>query len=183
MSKALTILKIIGLGIVTAILFAIFKKDWIVAVGVGFIYCSIGNEIFDSFDDSLKILGAATVIGCIATAIYRSTLGSSGAAGIIFYIIASIQNAVLCAGMSAVIATRGFDSLYRNADFSTEEGALWFLIKRKRRGDENIVFMIINMVIYGALALLGLMDPLLSFAPLAYVIIRIIYINIRMRLG
>ena len=123
----------------------------------------------------------STIIGCVLTGIIRSTLGASGGAGIIFYIIASIENAVMCAGMSSPLIANGFDRLYRNAEFNSEEGVLWYLIKRRRRGEDNIVFMIINTVIYCALALMGLFDPLLSFLPPAYVLLRTVYLKIRLR--
>ena len=170
----------VGIAIATAILFAIFKKTWIVAIGAGFIYCSIGSEFFDSFDDSLNVLATVTVIGCIIAAIAKVVLGSTPE-GIIFYILASIENAVLCAGMSSTLAARGFDRLYKSSYIRDEDDAKLFILKRKMMGEDNIFFMIINIAIYGVLAVLGLFVPFLAFSPLLYLVLRIIYLKIRLR--
>ena len=165
-------------SIATAILFLIFHKTWILALGLGLIYWGVHAVLLDDHDDDIKAMSVITVVSCIITALVRIIF--SGVYGInLFYLMASFSNGLMCGGMSIAFMNDGYESLDRRTVIRNEYDAARYLRSRKAEADGNMIFFVINMILFCALALPGLFGGVLAFSPLLYVAIRILYVNVR----
>ncbi len=179
------ILKLIIIFFIAFIIyFSGHKEDWIFAVAGGLAWAevvkcvSFAQNIYEESKGFIILAFVGTIIAGIVRVAANNT------AGIVFYVIASISNDICCAMMSADDLRASYDRVKdtynRRKQYSTV--ALSSAVSEwSETESRNKFFMISNLVIFGVLALVGCFKPWMSFLPLGYLVLRLIYFWIRSR--
>ena len=157
------------------------RPGWVLAIGFGFIYQLVGRWLYEKCEDSFAGTTALTIVFTLITALARVIFDSSGIAIKIFYGFAVIMNAALCAAMSVVLAHRGYQRHNESTPIYGYYSARAYLREREGMERFNVFFMWVNIIIYCILAIFGFGVAWRAFLPLIYVVIRLVYVKIRMR--
>ena len=160
-----------------AILFAITEWFFVLSVGIGIIMLVIGHELVEYHDDNFPKMAVFTVVFCVISSVICLIMPDA-ASRIIFWLLASFNNAGLCAAMSAPDYAASSDRVsYR---WGADEEA-HFTMQTLNSG-KNIFLMVVNMVIFLALAIPGLVMPTMSFLCLIYPVVRIVFLFVKGRI-
>ena len=164
------ILGCIGVFILTAIVYAIANNTALaIGIGGGLLFLCIVVFLIKRKASALPL----SIIGTILAAIVRVAIG--GAGGICFYVTASITNAATCycIGYGDVIRRRA--NFKKKRFYSAESYA-----RSKYSMERDIKnWEIINCLIFGILALIGCFKPFAAFLPLAFIILRTLWVRFR----
>ena len=175
-----TIVMLIVLFFVLGI-WSMTKKGWVLAIGLGYAYQLLSRWLIDACQDSFAGMTTLTIVFTLITALARVIFDSSGIAIKIFYGFAVIMNAALCAAMSVVLAHRGYQRHNESTPIYGYYSARAYLREREGMERFNVFFMWVNIIIYCILAIFGFGVAWRAFLPLIYVVIRLVYVKIRMR--
>lgn len=179
--KFFLVLKLIGIALLTLIVWVMWiKKDWVIAVGAGLGYGQISIYILDEYYAESKPAAIAAFIGTIVACIVR--VAANNAAGIVFYVFASICNAAFCTMMSIDFATNSYARHNNSTYIRNRSDARRYIRERRDLENHNMFFGVLNAIIFGIFALIGCFKPWTSFLALGWLVIRLIYVLIRSRL-
>lgn len=168
---------IILTAIISGILFAIFGWFFLLALGAGIILCVIGHELVEYDDDNFAKMAVATIVFCLLSCAGCILLPTAGSR-ITFWLLASFNNAGLCAAMSAPDYAASSDRV--SSRWGADQEARFTMLSFN--SGKNVVLIVINMIIFLALAIPGLVVPTLSFLCLIYPIVRILFLFVKHRL-
>ena len=169
-------------AIATAILFAVFKQTWILGIGLGLVWSAITAELVEEeAEETVKII-VITTVACIVSALARVIFPEDVGASI-FYGIASLCNAALCAAFSSVFHDKSYLRLNNRSYIRTEREAIRYSQDRHSLGVMHIVFVVINIIVYCVLAIAGFAAPAAAFLPLLWVVVRAVYVGLRLKMS
>lgn len=178
--KFFLFLKLLGIAIVTLGVYAAWlRKAWVLSVGAGLAYGQICIYLTEEYYAESTPATIAGFIGTIIACIVR--VAADNAAGIVFYVFASICNACFCAMMSIDFVNRSYSNLDNNTYIRNKYDARRYVRQRRSLQEHNMGFGIANMIIFGIFALIGCFKPWASFLALAWLVVRLIYVLIRSR--